>query len=56
MKLGIHLAAVAATCALLALPAVASAEGGSLVLGFQVTSVDAGKATGIMQRVGFLPA
>ena len=51
MKLRIHLAAVAATCVLLALPAVASAEGGSLVLGFQVTSVDAGKATGIMHCV-----
>jgi hypothetical protein len=46
----ITIAAVVAACAALALPAAASAES-ALVLGFQVTSVDAGQATGIMHCV-----
>jgi hypothetical protein len=47
MKLRTNLAAIAAACAALALPSAASAENAT-VLGFQVTSVSGGTATGIL--------
>ena len=47
MKLRTNLAAIAAVCAALALPSAASAENAT-VLGFQVTSVSGGTATGIL--------